>query len=53
MAAHIKDRTALVPIVLFVILAGVVASVMIKNSRRNRVVRMEEEVIYVRPAGSL
>lgn len=45
----IPDRTAIVPFVLFGILAAVVTYSIIKGTRRGTSVRMKEDVLYVKP----
>ncbi len=37
MAHEVKDRTALIPFVIFVILAGVVTYSIVKGTRKNKV----------------
>jgi hypothetical protein len=47
----IPDRTAIVPFVLFGILAAVVTYCIIKGNRK--VVKMKEDVLYIKPAPEL
>jgi hypothetical protein len=47
MAQKIRDNTALIPLVLFLALAGVVAYSIIKGNKK--VVIMKEDVLYVHP----
>ena len=53
MATKIKDRTALIPWVLFGILASIVVYVEIKEARRKKAVQMKEDVLYIAPKTSL
>jgi hypothetical protein len=50
---EIKDRTAAMPFILFVIFAGVVGYCIYKGTKRNKVVEMKEDVLYVAPKSSL
>ena len=44
-----KDRTALIPIVLFGILAIIVTVSIIKGTHRGDYERMKEDVLYIKP----
>lgn len=49
----IKDKTAVIPFILFGILAAIVAFSIWKGTRRGGAVQMKEDVLYIKPKESL